>query len=138
MNRAIKGKHTCATCRYRKGNKCGNIDSDYIGDMIGDGMWCHEWEKERRPEHLTNYDLLNQIAEECAELIQAIEKFRRCGSANPTPVDAPTAWINILEEVGDVQLTAEVFRRRLPEITNDSINEVMDAKYKRWCNRLND
>lgn len=138
MNQSIRRKHTCETCRYRHRDRCGNVDSDYLGELVGEDMWCMDWTGETRPEHLSNEILLSQLAEECAELIHAIEKFRRTGTGNYTPVSSTEAWMHIIEEVSDVLLSAEIFRRKLPGITNESIEEEMDWKYERWCDRLND
>lgn len=49
-----------------------------------------------------------QLAEECAELIQAIIKFRRAkGLGQTTVVDYKAALANLIEEIADVELMIE-------------------------------
>ena len=49
-----------------------------------------------------------QLAEECAELIQAIIKFRRAkGLGQTTVVDYNAALANLIEEIADVELMIE-------------------------------
>ena len=56
--------------------------------------------------NLTERELLEQLAEEAAELGQAALKLIRAKelSNNPTPVDIDTAAANLLEEMKDVYL----------------------------------
>lgn len=75
-------------------------------------------------------ELLTQLAEEAAELSQAALKLRRViDGANPTTVGRKEAWENIREEVSDVAVC-------LLLLELDSDYTVMDAKLRRWAERL--
>ena len=51
--------------------------------------------------------MLEQMAEECAELAKALLKLSRIiRGENPTPVTEKEAWENIVEEYADVELCA--------------------------------
>ena len=53
--------------------------------------------------------LLEQLAEECAELTQASLKLSRIiRKENPTPVTEQDAYQNFVEEVGDVRLLLKI------------------------------
>ena len=86
-------------------------------------------------------ELLNQLAEECAELAQAALKYRRAiEGTNYTPVSAYECRKNLLEEIADVCLTEDVLIFKLgnpmelaPEIKNMQI-----FKETRWARRLTD
>lgn len=80
--------------------------------------------------------LLEQLAEEAAELAQASLKLSRVIRAeNPTPVTLREAWDNLAEEIGDVNLCVEALRSEMPSET-ETIGNVMMRKQKRWFQRL--
>ena len=48
---------------------------------------------------------LNQVVEECGELIQAAAKYNRTkGNGYDTSVNSEAAYVNLVEELADVQL----------------------------------
>ena len=51
----------------------------------------------------------NQLVEECAELIQAVNKYRRAGAhiGQPTDSTESVALDNLVEEIADVELMLE-------------------------------
>lgn len=80
-------------------------------------------------------ELLVQLAEEAIELAHAALKLRRCNSKlNPTPVMPLEAEANLIEELADVQLCAEVLDRgtRL----KNQIDSIAASKLGRWAKRL--
>lgn len=90
-------------------------------------------------EHITEEDILCQIAEEAAELAQAAMKLRRALSVtNPTPVDLATATYNILEEFADVYVAKRVFLVKCTDLAANQpiIDAIIDAKTERWAQRI--
>ena len=86
-------------------------------------------------EKLGEEELLCQLAEEAAELAQAALKLRRCITGkNPTPVTAMQAEANLVEELADVQLVAEVLNRG--KRIQEKLNEIGDKKTERWSKRI--
>ena len=80
--------------------------------------------------NLSERALLEQLAEECAELSQAALKMIRArGNGNSTPVDADHAYEAMREEAGDVVLLLELLRV-------NPLTSSMDAKMTRWSNRI--
>lgn len=85
---------------------------------------------------LTYDELLCQMAEETAELCQAAMKYRRkMGNVNHTKISWKKAEENLLEEIADVMLLAELL------LWNDSsawgrIEEIKKFKANRWVGRL--
>ena len=54
-------------------------------------------------------EILNQLNEECAELILAVSKLRRSmSSKNPTPVTKEQALSMVEEELADVMLCLDI------------------------------
>ena len=86
--------------------------------------------------NLSEEDLLNQLAEEAAELAQAALKLNRAiKGSNPTPVSVDEARNRLLEEIADVDLcqwALSLFNAKNSKIINDTINR----KMKRWAERL--
>lgn len=73
--------------------------------------------------------LLEQLAEESAELAQAALKMaRKIRNENPTPKSR--------EEIADVELCISI----LPAALNDpaEVGRTMSAKHRRWNERLHD
>lgn len=80
-------------------------------------------------------ELLCQLAEEAAELAQAALKLRRCITGkNPTPVTPVTAEANLIEELADVRLVAEVLDRWTSRL--NQIDGIAESKLGRWAKRL--
>lgn len=90
--------------------------------------------KTRPRDYLTEGELLCQLAEESAELVQAALKERRAlEDDNPTPVSYPDAHANLLEEVADVYVS-------LGELLSladwETVAHIRAKKEKRWIQRL--
>ena len=84
---------------------------------------------------LPEEELLCQLAEEAAELAQAALKLRRCLTGkNPTPVTPMQAEANLIEELADVRLVAEVLNRGT-RVANQ-IDGIAESKLGRWEKRL--
>ena len=82
--------------------------------------------------------LLMQLAEECVELTQAVCKYyRTTHDDNPTPLTLADALDKLVEEIADVNVTAEAVRIKLG-ICCEQIAEVEDAKIERWRRRVSD
>ena len=81
--------------------------------------------------------LLEQTAEECAELAHAcLKEARRLRGENPTPKSTPECWLAISEELTDLQLCMELL-----EGAGYGQDPVADAdqraaKLLRWRERL--
>jgi hypothetical protein len=86
---------------------------------------------------LSDRDLLEQLAEEAAELSQAALKLIRAdGGTNPTPIDESAAFDSLEEEFMDVLAVMAAYRggyRYVWEYTGDSINR---DKWERWYERV--
>ena len=79
---------------------------------------------------------LEQLAEEATEFAQAALKLARIvRRENPTPVDYDTAFINFLEELGDVRLCTRVLEAKYGKLNTGVIER---EKLKRWKKRLID
>lgn len=81
-------------------------------------------------------ELLTQLAEEGAELVQAALKLRRAITGkNPTPVKQGEALKKLLEEIADVKLCLHVCE--LETVQNKiEVNRIIGAKAERWIERL--
>lgn len=81
---------------------------------------------------LSNRALLEQLAEESAELCQAALKVIRAakGSENPTPVDFRTATGTVLEEFYDVLIVMDILGFTWDAVPDDH------PKLVRWVERL--
>lgn len=79
---------------------------------------------------LSDEILIDQMIEECSELIHALSKLsRKLRGENPTPIDIESIRKNVIEEFSDVILCS-----KLLYIYPD--NEIMLKKLKRWIERL--
>ena len=80
---------------------------------------------------LNDQELLEQLAEEAAELSQAALKLIRASgySNNPTPVTEQEAEANLEEELHDVLAVASLLA--FIDCNNDE-----NPKWKRWAERL--
>ena len=86
-------------------------------------------------ELLGEEELLCQLAEEAAELAQAALKYRRCITGkNPTPVTLEEARANLIEEMSDVWLIADMvagWQKHAQEV-----GLTVAEKTGRWVGRL--
>lgn len=79
----------------------------------------------------------NQLVEECAELIQAVNKFRRAkGLGQATPVEYMEAKANLIEEIVDVEVMLEQVKYLLHIIERDVL-VIRDKKMSRTLERMN-
>lgn len=79
----------------------------------------------------------NQLVEECAELIQAVNKYRRAGAhlGQPTEATENVALNNLVEEIADVELMLEQVKYLL-QIPEDDIVAVKQYKVNRTVERI--
>jgi NTP pyrophosphatase (non-canonical NTP hydrolase) len=78
----------------------------------------------------------NQLIEECAELIQAINKYRRAGGkGQKTDTRVELAFFNIIEEIADVEVMLDQIKYLL-NISEDDILTVKELKAVRQRNRM--
>lgn len=87
-------------------------------------------------DHLSEEDILCQIAEEAAELAQAALKLQRAKmGTNPTPVDVDSAKHKLLEEIADVSVACDALTK-----TNRNASGFIEhfyiSKLNRWVERL--
>lgn len=81
--------------------------------------------------------LLEQLAEESAELAQAALKMaRQLRNENPTPKTHADCVSNLQEEIADVELCISI----LPAALHDpaEVGKTITAKHRRWNERLHD
>ena len=80
--------------------------------------------------------VLEQLAEECAELAQAALKMARIERGeNPTPVTMKMAKENLLEEIADVNVCSNVLGIEATFLDESLLFTVME-KMRRWDVRL--
>lgn len=85
-------------------------------------------------EHLSQEELLCQLAEESSELAQAALKLRRAyDGTNPTPVTAKKAMEGLVEETADVMLVLDMLD--IDRYYQDCA-KIQIAKTHRWADRL--
>lgn len=91
-------------------------------------------------EYLTPSEILAQMAEEGAELVQAALKLRRAiDKKNPTPKSVGECSDNLTEEFADVLVCLTVFAEAFDvdfDSLMDEIGDIGEAKMKRWAERL--
>ena len=81
--------------------------------------------------------LLEQTAEECAELAHAcLKEARRLRGENPTPKTTPWCWLAISEELTDVQLCMELLEGAGYGQDPVAAADQRAAKLLRWRDRL--
>lgn len=86
--------------------------------------------------YLDQPELLNQLAEEAAELAKAALKLRRVYTGiNPTPVTGKEAFDNLLEEMADVYNCIHVLGFDTCVNLNE-VQRIMLGKQSRWAERL--
>lgn len=79
--------------------------------------------------------VLEQLAEESAELAQAALKLsRKLRGENPTPKSQEDCLYALLEEMADVKLCMDIFEEK--NYYPDEISEIMRKKRQRWESRI--
>lgn len=79
---------------------------------------------------------LEQLAEECSELSQAVLKLSRIERGeNPTPASATDVRRNILEEIADIEACLSALSI-CPWFDTAYIMNMAEIKVKRWKERL--
>lgn len=73
-----------------------------------------------------------QLTEECAELIQAVNKYRRAH----TPEEKQEAFENYVEEIADVEIMLEQIKY-LIGVTNEAVDDIKLYKVRRTVGRFN-
>ena len=80
--------------------------------------------------------LLEQLAEECAELAQASLKYARLlRGENPTPKTEQECLESLTEEMADVELCNSLLMGG-DYVDFDAVMELIEVKDKRWHERL--
>lgn len=80
----------------------------------------------------------NQLVEECAELIQAVSKYRRAkaGAGQPLAEDKKAVALeNLIEEIADVEIMLEQIKYLL-QIPEDELEAVKLFKVNRTRERM--
>lgn len=81
----------------------------------------------------------NQLIEECAELIQAVNKYRRASTSLGIPVNEEKkaiAFDNLKEEIVDVEIMLEQIKYLL-EIDEEEMAAIKLYKVNRTMERIN-
>lgn len=88
--------------------------------------------------HLSEGDILCQIAEEASELAKAALKLKRAiEGTNPTPVTKKEAIENLVEEIADINLCIDIIETKFDDgFPLDLEIETIIIKADRWCKRL--
>lgn len=90
--------------------------------------------------HVSDAEILCQLAEECNELAHAALKLRRTIiNENPTPVSEEEAKENFMEEIADVSLCLKALGMDL--IDREfclNIAKTTNEKARRWADRIRD
>ena len=86
-------------------------------------------------------ELLAAAAEEATELAQAALKLRRAYSGtNPTPKGIGQAFLDLVEEIADVQSCIDVIKNSFNEkemiLFESELINVQEYKLDRWVQRL--
>lgn len=85
---------------------------------------------------LSEEALLEQLLEECGELVQAASKrLRILRGENWTPCSADANFENVREELADVGLCMDVYREKAG-IDHPDFFRMKEAKCSRWIRRL--
>ncbi len=83
-----------------------------------------------------NYEVMDILQEECAEVIQAVSKIRRFGMDNPKPGTEYNNREHLEEELGDVLAMIDILL--INEAVNlDKLHKAKRAKIeklKKWSN----
>lgn len=85
---------------------------------------------------LSEEALLEQLTEECGELIQQCSKrLRILRGENYTPVSKDVNFDNLTEEMADVIVSMTVLSAKV-ELDSDHFLKIKNSKLDRWINRL--
>lgn len=97
----------------------------------------YRWEKEIVKQNMSRRALLEQLAEECAELSIAALKMIRAEqiSENPTPINANEALANFYEEISDVVIVLDSMGM-LPLLKIVIDKNDSNSKWARWADRI--
>lgn len=88
-------------------------------------------------------DQLNMVIEECAELIQAVNKVKRNKLVADNFIMSPTSdkqrkvLFDLTSEVADVEIMLEQIKLMLPTTFTEAINISKERKIERLKERLN-
>jgi NTP pyrophosphatase (non-canonical NTP hydrolase) len=118
-------------CRYKDKNGVEDLKKAiwYINDAIMSSGNAYTKDMEYIRSNIDTYDILDQLAEEAAELSQAALKLKRAmKGTNPTTVGLVEANNRLIEEYSDVCNAANVLG-----ISVD--NDICAYKMKRWVER---
>lgn len=89
---------------------------------------------EKIAERMGAEELLCQLAEECAELAQAANKYRRTlGTKNPVRMSTEEAKEKLMEEIADVSLCLKALGAD-SGINRMKVQSIMQEKAERWVN----
>ena len=91
--------------------------------------------------YLPETEVLAQLAEEAAELAQALLKYcRMCGHGSYTPLNPKDAMDAVIEEYADLLLAMEASFPRCEgnRMFYNNLERVYQEKAKRWAERLKD
>lgn len=81
--------------------------------------------------------VLEQIAEEAAELAQAALKLaRKKRGINPTPKTEDECLCSLLEEMADLEVVMTEWLSNMPVGYVAQINSTMEYKFERWETRV--
>ena len=93
-------------------------------------------ENKKIAEHYGYEAQSNQLVEECAELIQAVSKYRRAGgNGQITTKKADIALENLVEEIVDVEIMLEQIKHLL-DIPEDNLQALKIFKINRTKERM--
>ena len=85
---------------------------------------------------LSEEALLEQIAEECGELVQQCAKrLRILRGENPTPIGLAENYEHLVEELADVHLVTAIYEVKML-IDDERIYSIGARKFRRWSERL--
>lgn len=99
-------------------------------------MCCIKDQNKKIAEHYGYEAQSSQLVEECAELIQAVSKYRRVrGMGQETTESEQVALDNLVEEIADVELMLEQVKHLL-QIPEEDIQAVKLFKVNRTKERM--
>lgn len=85
---------------------------------------------------LSEEAILEQLAEECGELVQQCAKrLRILRGENPTPVGLIENYEHLTEELVDVRVMIDVFEKKT-DIDKKRVYDIAERKLARWSKRL--
>ena len=124
-------------------NKVGE-SFDVSAEDLKYAMNCNKGGNQMNNEIEDSVDIrakLEQLTEECGELIQASMKLiRALGNGNPTKVSKDEAIAKVLEEWSDVEIAGIYILRMLEDMADydiyEKIEEIGKFKEQRWIDRV--